>query len=103
MAMAEAEIKQDVRLDDVITTVVMARVTDYFGFFVFAIASALVFPTVFFPFLDPVPGTLASFAVFSLAFLARPVAAAYWARGQDHRGPDAAWQLYRRDWLAARL
>jgi len=66
--------QQDVRLDDVVTTVVMARVTDYFGFFVFAIASALVFPTIFFPFLDPVPATLASFAVFSLAFLARPVA-----------------------------
>lgn len=66
--------KQNVRLDDIITTVVMARVTDYFGFFVFAIASALVFPTIFFPFLEPVQATLASFAVFSLAFLARPVA-----------------------------
>ncbi len=86
MAMAEAEIKQDVRLDDVITTVVMARVTDYFGFFVFAIASALVFPTVFFPFLDPVPGTLASFAVFSLAFLARPVASLIGRRLQRRIG-----------------
>ena len=86
MAMAEAEIKQDVRLDDVITTVVMARVTDYFGFFVFAIASALVFPTVFFPFLDPIPGTLASFAVFSLAFLARPVASLVGRRLQRRIG-----------------
>ncbi|WP_386679011.1 MFS transporter [Loktanella sp. R86503] len=86
MAMAEAEIRQDVRLDDVITTVVMARVTDYFGFFVFAIASALVFPTVFFPFLDPVPGTLASFAVFSLAFLARPVASLIGRRLQRRIG-----------------
>lgn len=68
------EARQNVGLDDVVTTVIMARVTDYFGFFVFAIASALVFPTVFFPFLDQVPATLASFGVFSLAFLARPVA-----------------------------
>ena len=70
----DRDMKQNVRLDDVVTTVVMARVTDYFGFFVFAIASALVFPTIFFPYLEPVPATLASFAVFSLAFLARPVA-----------------------------
>ncbi|WP_037312310.1 MFS transporter [Ruegeria halocynthiae] len=61
-------------IDEVITTVVMARVTDFFGFFVYAIASALVFPRLFFPMLDPLAGTLASFAIFSLAFLARPVA-----------------------------
>lgn len=61
-------------IDEVITTVVMARVTDFFGFFVYAIASALVFPQLFFPMLDPLGGTLASFAIFSLAFLARPVA-----------------------------
>ncbi|UOA30196.1 MFS transporter [Pseudosulfitobacter sp. DSM 107133] len=71
---AQEYVPQSVRLDDVITTVVMARVTDYFGFFVFAIASALVFPKIFFPFLDPVPATLASFGIFALAFLARPVA-----------------------------
>ena len=70
----EKGMQQHVHLDDVVTTVVMARVTDYFGFFVFAIASALVFPRIFFPFLDPVPATMASFGIFSLAFLARPVA-----------------------------
>ncbi|MEM9967859.1 MAG: MFS transporter [Pseudomonadota bacterium] len=64
----------NVRLDDVVITVIMARVTDFFGFFVYAIASALVFPRVFFPHLDPIAGTLWSFALFSLAFLARPIA-----------------------------
>lgn len=63
-----------VSIDDVVTTVIMARVTDYFGFFVYAIASALVFPKLFFPMYEPVAGTLLSFAVFSLAFLARPLA-----------------------------
>ena len=38
MTTVDANIKQTVRLDDVITTVVMARVTDYFGFFVFALS-----------------------------------------------------------------
>lgn len=60
-------------IDEVVTTVIMARVTDYFGFFVYAIASALVFPRLFFPNFDPVAGTLLSFAVFPLAFLARPL------------------------------
>lgn len=60
-------------LDEVATTVVMARVTDYFGFFVYAIASALVFPRLFFPEYPPVEGMLLSFLVFALAFLARPI------------------------------
>ncbi|MEM9838606.1 MAG: MFS transporter [Pseudomonadota bacterium] len=64
---------QTVTLDEVVTTVIMARVTDFFGFFVYAIASALVFPRLFFPMVDPATGTIYSFALFSLAFLARPV------------------------------
>lgn len=64
----------NVTIDDIVTTVVMARVTDFFGFFVYAIASALVFPQLFFPMFDPVTATVMSFAVFSLAFLARPFA-----------------------------
>jgi MFS family permease len=64
----------DVTIDDIVTTVVMSRVTDFFGFFVYAIASALVFPELFFPMYDPITGTILSFAVFSLAFLARPFA-----------------------------
>lgn len=73
MTSADTSRQQTVSIDDVITTVVMARVTDFFGFFVYAIASALIFPRVFFPHLDPLTGTLWSFAIFSLAFLARPL------------------------------
>lgn len=53
--------------------VVIGRAAEYFDFFVFAIASVVVFPKVFFPFVDPLTGTLYSFAVFALAFIARPV------------------------------
>ena len=52
--------------------VVIGRASEYFDFFVYAIASVLVFPSVFFPFVDQLQGTLYSFAVFSLAFIARP-------------------------------
>jgi MFS family permease len=53
--------------------VVIGRAAEYFDFFVFAIASVVVFPKVFFSFVDPVTATLYSFALFSLAFIARPI------------------------------
>ncbi|MEM6616321.1 MAG: MFS transporter [Pseudomonadota bacterium] len=77
---------QRVTIDEVVTTVIMARVTDYFGFFVYAIASAIVFPQLFFPMVDPVSGMLLSFGVFSLAFLARPVASIIGRRVQARIG-----------------
>ncbi len=73
-----------VTLDEVITTIIMARVTEFFGFFVYGIASVLVFPRVFFPGFDPVTGTMLSFLVFSLAFLVRPGASLF-ARQVDRR------------------
>jgi MFS family permease len=53
--------------------VVIGRTSEFFDFFVYAIASILVFPKLVFPYVDPLTGTLYSFAVFALAFLARPV------------------------------
>ena len=53
--------------------VIIGRASEFFDFFVYAIASVLVFPKLIFPFLDPLAGTLWSFAVFALAFVARPV------------------------------
>ena len=53
--------------------VVVGRASEYFDFFVYGIASALIFPAVFFPFVDRLQGTLYSFAIFALAFVARPL------------------------------
>ncbi|MDP1027317.1 MFS transporter [Sphingomonas sp. KR1UV-12] len=52
--------------------VIVGRTSEFFDFFVYAIASVLVFPRVVFPYVDAVTGTLYSFAVFALAFVARP-------------------------------
>ncbi|UZK65889.1 MFS transporter [Sphingomonas sp. M1-B02] len=52
--------------------VIVGRTSEFFDFFVYAIASVLVFPALVFPYVDPVTGTLYSFALFSLAFIARP-------------------------------
>lgn len=53
--------------------VVIGRASEYFDFFVYAIASVLVFPSVFFPFEARLEGTLYAFIVFAFAFLARPI------------------------------
>jgi MFS family permease len=53
--------------------VIIGRASEHFDFFVFGIASVLVFPQVFFPFVDELTGTLYAFTVFALAFLARPL------------------------------
>src|SRR6187402_3786237 len=52
--------------------VIIGRTSEFFDFFVYAIASVLVFPSVVFPYVDALTGTLYSFALFSLAFVARP-------------------------------
>ena len=53
--------------------VIIGRASEFFDFFVYAIASVLVFPALVFPFVDPLQGTIYSFAIFALAFVARPV------------------------------
>src|SRR5450830_2170799 len=69
--------------------VVIGRASEYFDFFVYAIASVLVFPAVFFPFVGPLQGTLYAFAVFALAFIARPVGTAISMEIQRRMGREA--------------
>lgn len=58
---------------DIAVGVVIGRASEYFDFFVYGIASALVFPAVFFPELDRLEGTLWAFALLALAFIVRPL------------------------------
>jgi MHS family shikimate/dehydroshikimate transporter-like MFS transporter len=48
-------------------------VLEWYDFFLYGTAAALVFPHLFFPNSDPVVGTLLSFAVYATGFLARPL------------------------------
>lgn len=52
--------------------VVIGRASEHFDFFVFGMACVLVFPGVFFPFASKLDGMLYGFAIFSMAFVARP-------------------------------
>lgn len=58
---------------DIAIGVIIGRTSEFFDFFVYAIASVLVFPSFVFPFVDPLTGTLYSFALFALAFVGRPI------------------------------
>ncbi len=64
---------EDLAPGDIAVGVIIGRASEYFDFFVFGIASVLVFPQVFFPFADGLTGTLYAFLVFALAFVVRPV------------------------------
>ena len=46
---------------------------EWYDFFLYGTASALVFNQLFFPTFDPLAGTLASFATYAVGFAARPI------------------------------
>jgi MFS family permease len=59
---------------------------EFYDFFLYGTAAALVFPTVFFPALGSTAGTVASFATFAVAFIARPVGAVAFGHYGDRIG-----------------
>ncbi|UIJ44344.1 MFS transporter [Sphingomonas cannabina] len=63
----------EVRPSEIAVGVIIGRTSEFFDFFVYAIASVIVFPQIVFPYLDRLAGTLWSFAIFALAFIARPI------------------------------
>jgi len=69
--------------------VIIGRASEYFDFFVYGIASVLVFPAVFFPFEKGLEGTLYAFTIFSFAFIARPLGSIAFMRIQRRFGREA--------------
>ena len=75
-----------VNLADIAIGVIIGRASEFFEFFVFALACVLVFPYTVFPFVSPVEGTLYAFAVLALGFLARPVGTVFFTEIDRHYG-----------------
>lgn len=59
---------------------------EFYDFFIYGTAAALVFPIVFFPHLSHVMATAASLGTFASAFLARPIGAAVFGHFGDRIG-----------------
>src|SRR5690625_485587 len=59
---------------------------EFYDFLLYASASALVFPTVFFNDLDPLAGTIASYGTFAAGYLARPLGGAIFGHFGDKLG-----------------
>ena len=59
---------------------------EFYDFLLYASASALVFPTVFFNNLDPLAATIASYGTFAAGYLARPLGGAIFGHFGDKLG-----------------
>ncbi|BDZ55303.1 hypothetical protein GCM10025870_23760 [Agromyces marinus] len=56
-----------------VTAASVGTVLEWYDFFLYGTAAALVFPALFFPGEDPLTGVLLSFAVYATGFVARPL------------------------------
>ena len=73
-----------------VTRVVLASfigtTIEWYDFFLYGTAAALVFNQLFFPTLDSTAGTMAAFATYAVGFFARPVGAVVFGHFGDRMG-----------------
>src|SRR4051812_27720583 len=62
---------------------------EWYDFFLYSIATGLVFGKLFFPSSDPLIGTLQAFTIFAVGFVARPIGAAIFGHYGDRIGRKA--------------
>jgi MFS family permease len=62
---------------------------EFFDFYIYALASVIVFPKLFFPSTDPTSGVLESLITFALAFVARPIGSILFGHFGDRLGRKA--------------
>lgn len=73
-------------INRVLVTSVLGMSIEFYDFFIYALASAIVLPKLFFPSFDPLVGTIASFGSFAVGYLARPIGAVVFGHIGDRIG-----------------
>src|SRR5262245_4941274 len=63
---------------------------EWYDFFLYGTAAALVFNRLFFPTADPLTGTMAAFATYAVGFLARPLGGVVFGHFGDRFGRKSA-------------
>src|SRR5262245_30116752 len=63
---------------------------EWYDFFLYGTAAALVFNRLFFPTFDPVAGTMAAFATYAVGFFARPLGGVLFGHFGDRVGRKSA-------------
>jgi MFS family permease len=63
---------------------------EWYDFFLYGVAAALIFPRQFFPTQDPYTGVLLSFGTYFVGFAARPLGAAIFGHVGDRIGRKAS-------------
>ncbi|MGI5211437.1 MFS transporter [Plantactinospora sp. CA-290183] len=82
----EQESTPPAELRRVVTASLVGTALEWYDFFIYGTAAALVFNKLFFPDAEPAVGTLVSFATFGVAFLFRPVGGFFFGRLGDRIG-----------------
>ncbi|MBO0801268.1 MAG: MFS transporter, partial [Blastocatellia bacterium] len=69
----KTSISNESSVQKVAITSFIGTTIEWYDFFLYGTASALIFGRLFFPTFDPLTGTLASFGTYAVGFVARPV------------------------------
>jgi len=74
------------RLVHVLLASAVGSALEWYDFFIYGLAAALVFGDLFFPKFDPTVGTLAAYATFGVGFIARPFGGLFFGHFGDRLG-----------------
>src|SRR6266566_210836 len=76
-------------LRSVVLASFIGTTVEWYDFFLYGTAAALVFNRLFFPNVDPLVGTLSSYGTFAVGFVARPLGGAIFGHYGDRIGRKA--------------
>lgn len=82
-------VRSNSKLATVVGSSLIGTTIEFYDFFIYGTAAALVFPRVFFPTLSPYAGIMAAYATLAIPFLTRPLGAIVFGHFGDRFGRKA--------------